>query len=320
MKFRNYLNAFGFPTLLLLFILLSEILEHTIHLPFHLHVILFFLAGGYVCYDTLLTIWRSKTLTAGILVVLALIGCAFTGAWHEGAEVAFMMMLGESLEHFAVEKTRLTVNLMVRSVEPSHKPDTTIHTGEGTQTGRLADHFSAYFLPVVLIIGILVWILTKDIRRVMTIFVIACPCSLMLASPIAVLTCIGNASKHGILLTSAPIVERCGNIKSTVFDTDRNLYVADNGLTLGTTSEADIIFIQNTDLTLSYTLALTRQTRSVIWQNIFFFAFAINLIGILLSGLGLLEPVTAALVHNLSSLCVVINSLRLLLFSKKECT
>lgn len=319
MKLRNYLHAFGIPLIMLILILLTEVLEHTVHLPFHLHFILFLIAGGYVCFDTLVTIWRSKKITAGILVVLALIGCAYTGDYHEGAEVSFMMILGEALEHFAVEKTKLTVNLMAHPIDTCCHGCSGVHTGDGTHAGRLADRFSAGFLPIVLCIGILVWFLTKDIRRVMTIFVIACPCSLMLSSPIAVLTCIGNASKNGILLTGGEMVEQCGSIKSTTFDQEKNLYIADNGLTLGATTDADVIFTKDSAQALPYALALTKKSCRIIWQNIFVFAFAVNLTGILLSSLGLLNPVLAALVHNISSLCVVLNSLRLLKFSKKEC-
>ena len=47
-------------------------------------------------------------------------------------------------------------------------------------------------------------------------------------------------------------------------------------------------------------------------QNIYIFAVLVNLVGIWLSGIGVLSPITAAVVHNVSSLIVVINSARLL--------
>lgn len=314
MKLKMYLHAFGFPAIVFALIILSEILEESIDPSFPICIIPLIIAGGYVCYDTLITIWRSKKITAGILVVLALIGCVWTGAYHEGAEVAFMMLLGEALEHFAVEKTQLTVNLLIRNAAIEGPATNNIQTGKGTHAGRLADRFSNYFLPVILIIGIITWFATQDIRRVMTIFVIACPCSLMLSSPTAVMTCIGNAAKKGIILINGEIVERCGSIQSVEFHPVKKLYTADNGLTLGSSQDADVIFTKDTEESIPYALALTKKTRSIIWQNILIFAFAVNLVGILLSGLGILGPVPAALVHNLSSICVVLNSLRLLRF------
>lgn len=310
MKHKLYLHAFGLPAIVLVLIIFAEIFEDSAWFPFPPALIPLTIAGGYVCYDTLITIRRSRKITAGILVVLALIGCVYTGEYHEGAEVAFMMLLGEALEHFAVEKTQLTVNLLIRNA--SSDAGQSIQTGEGGHAGRLADRFSVFFLPLILIIGITVWLTTKDIRRLMSIFVIACPCSLMLSSPTAVLTCIGNAAKKNILLANGELVERCGTIRSVDFDRNRQLYVADNGLTLGASRDADVIFTEENTSTLPYTLALTKKARRIIWENILIFAFAVNLTGILLSGFGLLGPVPGALIHNASSICVVLNSLRLL--------
>lgn len=315
MKNKLYLHAFGLPAIVLVLIIFAELFEDSSLFPFPPALIPLIIAGGYVCYDTLVTIWRSRKITAGILVVLALIGCVYTGEYHEGAEIAFMMLLGEALEHFAVERTQLTVNLLIRNA--SSDAGQTIQTGEGGHAGRLADRFSVFFLPLILTIGIVVWLTTRDIRRLMSIFVIACPCSLMLSSPTAVLTCIGNAAKKNILLANGEIVEQCGNIHSVKFDRKKQLYIADNGLTLGASGDADVIFTKNSESSLPYALALTKKARTIIWENILIFAFAVNLTGILLSGLGLLGPVPGALIHNTSSICVVLNSLRLLRWEPK---
>lgn len=311
MKKKIYLDVFALPVLVLALIVTAEILDNRFAgiLPFPAALIPLFVAGGYVCYDTLLTLWRSRRITAGILVVLALIGCIYTGEYMEGAEVSLMMILGESLEHFAVEKTRLTVNVLVSNLSTDRHH---LHNGFGGNAKRLTDRFSGYFLPLIFSIGVLTYFLTKDIHRVMTIFVIACPCSLMLSSPIAVLTCTGNAARHGILLTDGEIVEQCGMIRSVTFDETSGLYVADNGLTLGASPAADVLFTADEKASLSHVLSLTKKTRMIIWENILLFAFLVNLIGILLSGLGLLGPVPGAVLHNASSICVVLNSLRLM--------
>ena len=50
----------------------------------------------------------------------------------------------------------------------------------------------------------------------------------------------------------------------------------------------------------------------MIKQNIIVFAVCVNVIGVLLSGLGFLNPIAGAIIHNCSSIFVVLNSARLL--------
>lgn len=69
---------------------------------------------------------------------------------------------------------------------------------------------------------------------------------------------------------------------------------------------------------LCETLALCKRTYFIIKQNIIVFAILVNIIGILLSGLGFLNPIVAALIHNASSIFVVLNSSRMLGFRYKN--
>ena len=55
-------------------------------------------------------------------------------------------------------------------------------------------------------------------------------------------------------------------------------------------------------------------------QNIWIFAVCVNIIGILLSGLGFLNPIAAAIIHNTSSIFVVLNSSRMLGYKYKNDT
>ena len=65
-------------------------------------------------------------------------------------------------------------------------------------------------------------------------------------------------------------------------------------------------------------LSLSRRTLKIIRQNILGFAVGMNVIGILLAGSGILSPIMAAVVHNISSAFVVLNSARLLRFGEIE--
>ena len=91
---------------------------------------------------------------------------------------------------------------------------------------KIADKISGYFVPAIIIIAILasiIWlILGKDIAFVVNIFitvlVVACPCSLGLATPLAIVMASGLASKKGILIKSSESLENAHKVKTIVFD------------------------------------------------------------------------------------------------------
>ncbi len=319
MNKKIYREAFGFPAFVLLLIILATLIDEifALPMPFPASLIPLIIGGGYICYDTLQTVRRTRTVTTGILVVLALIGTIFTGEYMEGAEVSFMMLLGEALEDFTMEKTRLTADALLASLPASSKTGGHV-SGDGGHVQRLADHFSKYFLPVILGICAVVFLFTRDISRVMSILVIACPCSLVLSSPAAVLSCVINAARCGIILPDGETVERLGAAKSVKPSPEGGLYRTDNGLTLGCSADADIIFAEKcSTASLSYALAVTRKARTIILENIVLFACLVNFAGITLSSLGLLPMVPGALLHNGATVCVLLNSIRLIRWKPK---
>lgn len=312
MNKKIYLEVFGFPAAVLLLIIFAVPADEVFPLPFPAALIPLAIGGGYICYDTFLTVWRTKTVTTGILVVLALIGTIFTGEFMEGAEVSFMMLLGEALEDFTMEKTKQTADALLSSL-PAASGSPGYASGDGGNVQRLADRFSKYFLPAILGICAVVFVLTRDISRVMSILVIACPCSLVLSSPAAVLSCAINAARHGIILPDGETVERLGAAKSVLPAAEEGMYRTDNGLLLGCSAKADIIFARKEDTAaLPYALALTRRARTIILENILIFACLVNFTGITLSSLGLLPMVPGALLHNAATVCVLLNSVRLI--------
>jgi P-type Cu+ transporter len=72
---------------------------------------------------------------------------------------------------------------------------------------RTADHFSTYFLPIVLGIAALTFLLSRDPLATAAVLVVACSCSIALATPIAVLASVGAAAKHGLLIKGGRYLE-----------------------------------------------------------------------------------------------------------------
>lgn len=91
---------------------------------------------------------------------------------------------------------------------------------------KIADTISGYFVPVVLVIAFLafgVWMLiSKNFATAINIFVsilvVACPCSLGLATPLAIVIASGNASKKGILVKTSETLENAHKVKTICFD------------------------------------------------------------------------------------------------------
>ena len=91
---------------------------------------------------------------------------------------------------------------------------------------KVADKISSIFVPAIIIIAILsgiVWLaISKDISKAINTFisvlVVACPCSLGLATPLSIVIASGEASKKGILIKNSEALENAHKVKNIVFD------------------------------------------------------------------------------------------------------
>jgi len=91
---------------------------------------------------------------------------------------------------------------------------------------KLADKICGIFVPTVIVIAILTLIgnllLTNDIQtsiiHFITVLVVACPCSLGLATPLAMVVALGNSARNGILIKNNEILETINDIDTVIFD------------------------------------------------------------------------------------------------------
>ena len=89
----------------------------------------------------------------------------------------------------------------------------------------LADRWATWVVVIALSAAVLTWIFTGQIIRAVTILVVFCPCSLVLATPTAIMAAIGNVTKHGFLVREGDALERLAKVKRVTFDKTGTLTV-----------------------------------------------------------------------------------------------
>lgn len=83
---------------------------------------------------------------------------------------------------------------------------------------RIADKWATWLVPLVCVIAIITWIVTKDVVRAVTLLVVFCPCALVLATPTAIMAAIGQATKYGVIIKSGEALEKMGKVNTIAFD------------------------------------------------------------------------------------------------------
>jgi heavy metal translocating P-type ATPase len=83
---------------------------------------------------------------------------------------------------------------------------------------RIADRFAVWFTPVTLVMCGVAYLVTRDPASVLAVLVVATPCPLILAAPIAVIAAISRAAAGGIIVKTGAAIEAVGRARVVVFD------------------------------------------------------------------------------------------------------
>lgn len=128
---------------------------------------------------------------------------------------------------------------------------------------RIADKISGYFVPAIFIIAlisfILNFIITKDINQsilaLVSVLVVACPCALGLATPLAMVVAIGNCSRRGILVKSSETLEAINKVDTIVFDKTGTLTTGKMSIADGVYNEVTLKILKSLEKNSNHPLA-----------------------------------------------------------------
>jgi len=273
--------------------------------------------GGFHAAKSGLYGLRSLSLDMNFLMTAAIIGAAAIGEWSEGAAVAFLFSVGNTLQAYTMDKTRQSIRslmelappiaLVRRNNEEKRLPvedivvgdlvivkpgeriamDGIVHSGvsavnQATITGesipvekttgdtvyagtvnehgaleisvtksadnstlakishlveeaqaqkapsqQFVDVFAKYYTPLVLALAACVmvvpWLLFQQLFVLwfyngLVLLVISCPCALVISTPVAIVSAIGNASRRGVLIKGGAYLEEMSSIDAIAFD------------------------------------------------------------------------------------------------------
>lgn len=83
---------------------------------------------------------------------------------------------------------------------------------------RLADRLGAWYTPIAIIIAVLAWIMSGNAVRFLAVLVIATPCPLLIAIPVAIIGSISLCAQRGILIKNPIVLEQIDQCKTMIFD------------------------------------------------------------------------------------------------------
>ncbi|MBY0388043.1 MAG: manganese-exporting P-type ATPase CtpC [Mycobacterium pseudokansasii] len=110
-----------------------------------------------------------------------------------------------------------TIGRIITRVEEAQQDRAPIQT--------IGENFSRRFVPASFIVSAITLLITADVRRAMTMLLIACPCAVGLSTPTAISAAIGNGARRGILIKGGSHLEQAGRVEAIVFDKTGTLTV-----------------------------------------------------------------------------------------------
>lgn len=126
--------------------------------------------------------------------------------------------------------------------------------GERAPAQAFVDKFAKYYTPFIIIMALLIVVVpplffggdwNKWLYQGLSILVVGCPCSLVISTPVSIVSAIGNVAKNGVLVKGGVYLEEIGHLRAIAFDKTGTLTKGKPVVTdfIATSSETDINYL-----------------------------------------------------------------------------
>jgi cation transport ATPase len=268
---------------------------------------------------------RFGRLDMHVLVCLSAIGAAAIGQWAEAAAVAFLFVIAHLLEAWSIERARHAVSALV-----GHEPGWEDDAGhEAAPVERWIERFATVYTPVVTFAAIAVALLPPLVDgdwatwfyRGLIFLVLACPCALVISTPVTVVAALTSAARRGVLFKGGGPLERVAAAKAPTLQA-----VAEAGVGVQCRTQVqphgpaapepwrrrvDVVLTCDHDEDIAFLVSHAKRALRVIRQNVFL-ALATKFAVLVAAVFGAAPLWLAVVADTGATVAVTLNGLRLL--------
>lgn len=264
-----------------------------------------------------LTSLRFMRLDMHVLVCLSAIGAAAIGQWAEAATVAFLFALAHLMEAWSIDRARHAVANLV-----GHEPGWgQAGAHQSAPVERWTEQFAAVYTPVVTFAALAVVIIPPIVDglwavwfyRGLIFLVLACPCALVISTPVTVVAALTSAARRGVLFKGGGPLERAAGARAETLEAlAREGVVVACRTAPGTALESvDVVLTCDHPSDIAFTVSHAKRALRVIRQNVTL-ALATKLAFLISALFGAAPLWLAVLADTGATVAVTLNGLRLL--------
>lgn len=263
-----------------------------------------------------LTSLRYLHLDMHVLVCLSAIGAAAIGQWAEAAAVAFLFAIAHLMEAWSIDRARHAVADLV-----GHEPgwgEERSHESAGVE--RWIEKFAAVYTPVVTFAALAVAVGPPLVDgrwetwfyRALIFLVLACPCALVISTPVTVVAALTSAARRGVLFKGGSPLERAAQAKAPTTEALAEAGVVVQCRTKGVPlQKVDVVLTCDHPEDLEFLIGHARRAVGVIRQNVAL-ALLTKAAFLISAVLGAAPLWLAVLADTGATVAVTLNGLRLL--------
>ena len=274
-------------------------------------------AGLWPMWPRALAAIRHLRLDMHALVCLTVIGAAAIGEWSEGAAVAFLFALAHRMEEWSIERARAEIAALV-----GRGPAL---IAEGLQQSapmeRWIERFAAVYTPVVTALAVVVAVVPPAVDgewatwfyRGLFFIVLACPCALVISTPVTIVAALSSAARRGVLVKGGAVLERAATVTVATAQglAAVGITVAEPQAHRERLAAADVVLTASDERVITLLVRHARRAMRVVRQNVAI-SLATKLAFLISAPFGFAPLWMAVLADTGATVIVTLNGLRLL--------